>query len=426
MKPNPISSRSAEVPAEAAAFLLSRMGLAILFAAFPCAGIFWRSAAYVLLPVGAVLMATAALLEAPHYAGRSFRQILGLPVALAALSLAFWAGLSLLWTPFPAEAGERLLQFSIAAFLTALAAFYLPHRMRTADLYLLPAGIGLASAAALVLAYLDPAWFSGSFAYDESLFERTMTAIIVLVWPALGLLSLREHWIAASLLAILVAGVALAGLSQTALFAMGAGALTFALAMSAPGKIARYLGFGAAALVVIAPLLPLVFRMAPGLFGGGPEDAPVHLWGELILSQWPRLITGHGFNFVHSALNTGYLPAGMPRSLLFIVWHDLGLLGAAGLAALIILVCRTAGQAPADAAPALLAGIAAVLSIAFLGLATVQIWWLMLLDCEVIAFALLVKAADKAKRPGVQAIRATRSASARTPKHAMSGSAASQ
>ncbi|MGH6862838.1 MAG: hypothetical protein ACRECN_00955, partial [Methylocella sp.] len=41
-----------------------------------------------------------------------------------------------------------------------------------------------------------------------------------------------------------------------------------------------------------------------------------------------------------------------------------------------------------------------------LGVATSQIWWVTLLDCNAIAFALLVKGADRARRPDVWAIRA--------------------
>jgi hypothetical protein len=46
------------------------------------------------------------------------------------------------------------------------------------------------------------------------------------------------------------------------------------------------------------------------------------------------------------------------------------------------------------------------LTIAILGGATSQIWWLTLLDCEFIAFTLLIKGADRARRPDVGAIRA--------------------
>ena len=89
------------------------------------------------------------------------------------------------------------------------------------------------------------------------------------------------------------------------------------------------------------------------------------IWSDLIVSQWPRLITGHGFDFVHQGLSFGYLPERAPRSLLFVVWYDLGLAGAAGLTVLVMHAFRSAGAIAAKAAPALLAGLVAILTIAF-------------------------------------------------------------
>ncbi|MCL2452846.1 MAG: hypothetical protein FWD08_04245, partial [Alphaproteobacteria bacterium] len=55
-------------------------------------------------------------------------------------------------------------------------------------------------------------------------------------------------------------------------------------------------------------------------------------------------------------------------------------------------------------APALLAGLVANLTIAILGIAAAQIWWVALLNCDIIAFALLFKGLDKVHRPGAQVV----------------------
>jgi hypothetical protein len=422
-KAMPAALRSTEWPAEAATKLLTRLGLGILFIGLPCAGIVWRGAIYVLLPVGAILILIGALVDAPRLAGRRFAGSLASPPGAAALFVAFWAGLSLIWTPFPAQAGERFLQISAAALLAALAAAYLPQRTKSIDLYLLPAGLALASAATLILTYLGPPWFFSRFEYDESLFERSMITAIILVWPALGCLSLREHWTGASVLAVLVAAVALAGFAQILLLAMGAGALAFVLAMSGPQRTARFLGWLLAALTLLSPLFPLLYKLALGLFGAqaGAGSVPMLDWAGLIQSQWLRLITGHGFDFVHAGLSFGYLPAATPRSLLFVLWHDLGVVGAAGFAVLTLLVFEAAGRTPVGAAPALLGGLAAALTIAIIGLAASQIWWLTLLACDAIAFGVLVKGLDGAWRPDVRAIL---TAGARAPQPPLEGNAA--
>ncbi|MGB6324748.1 MAG: hypothetical protein WBG11_02950 [Methylocella sp.] len=403
-----VASRFSDTPAEASAKLLIWLGLAVLFVGLPCTGIFWRGAIYVVLPVGAILILLGALLDAPPHAGRRLRDAIVSPAGGAALLVALWAGLSVIWTPFPAEAGKRFLQFAGATSLAVLAAVYLPQKTKTLDFYLLPGGIALASAATLTLAYFDTPWFFGGFEFDETLYERATITSIVLVWPALGFLSLRERWIAAAILAVLVAGVALAGFAQVALLAMGAGAFTFAMAMSGPTQTARFFTWLFAPLILFSPLLPLLYRLALWMtgFNPGAGSAAMLIWSELVVSQWPRLITGHGLDFVHRGLSLGYLPEGTPRSLLLVLWFDFGLVGAAGFTVLVVQAFRTAGRLPVKTAPALLAGLVSILTIAILGIATSQIWWVTLLDCAAIAFALLVKGVDRAQRPDVGAIRA--------------------
>jgi hypothetical protein len=403
-----IAMRFSDTPAEAASKLLMRLGLAALFAGLPCAGIFWRGAIYVVLPVGAILILLGALLDAPPHAGRRLRDAIVSPAGAAALLVALWAAMSVIWTPFPAEAAQRFLQFAGATSLAVLAAVYLPQKTKSLDFYLLPGGIAVASAATLALAYFDSSWFIGGFEFDETLYERATITSIVLVWPALGFLSLRENWIAAAILAVLVASVALAGFAQIALLAMGAGAFTFAVAMSRPTETARFLAWLFAPLILFSPLLPLLYRLVLSITGYDPGagSAPMLIWSDLIVSQWPRLITGHGLDFVHRGLSLGYLPEETPRSLLLVLWLDFGFIGAAGFAVLVAQAFRFAARLPEKTAPALLAGLVAILTIAVLGIATSQIWWLTLLNCEAIAFALLVKGVDRARRPDVRAIRA--------------------
>src|ERR1700732_3556839 len=403
-----IALRFSDTPAVAAAKLLIRLGLFALFVGLPCAGIFWRGAICVALPVGAILILLGALLDAPPHAGRRLRDVLVSPAGGAALLVALWAAVSVIWTPFPVPAGERFLQFAGATSLAVLVAVYLPQKTKTLDFYLLPGGIAVASAATLALAYFDSPWFVGGFEFDETLYERATITSIVLVWPALGFLSLGEHWIAAAILAVLVACVALAGFSQVALLAMGAGAFTFAIAMSGPNQTARFFAWLFAPLILFSPLVPLLYRLALWMtgFDPGAGSAPMLIWSDLIVSQWPRLITGHGLDFVHRGLSLGYLPEGTPRSLLLVLWFDFGLVGAVGFTVLVVQAFRVAGRLPVKTAAALLAGLVAILTIAILGIAQVQVSGVFPPDCGAIAFALLVKGVDRVQRPDVRAIRA--------------------
>lgn len=180
------------------------------------------------------------------------------------------------------------------------------------------------------------------------------------------------------------------------------------MAMSRPAQTARFFAWLFASLIFFSPLLPLLYRLVLWItgFDPGTGSAPMLIWSELVVSQWPRLITGHGLDFVHRGLSLGYLPEATPRSLLLVLWLDFGLVGAAGFTVLAVQAFKFAGRLPAKTAPALLAALVAILTIAILGIATSQIWWLTLLNCEAIAFALLVKGVDRARRPDVRAIRA--------------------
>ena len=82
---------------------------------------------------------------------------------------------------------------------------------------------------------------------------------------------------------------------------------------------------------------------------------------------------------------------------------------------------RSAGAIAAKAAPALLAGLVTILTITILGIATAQIWWVTLLDCNAIAYALLLKGIDKTQRPDAEAIRAIEPEAPQEPKQAGAG-----
>jgi hypothetical protein len=138
----------------------------------------------------------------------------------------------------------------------------------------------------------------------------------------------------------------------------------------------------------------------------GPAAMSMQVWSDLVSSQWPRLITGHGFDMSNRGLTLDYLPQQTPRSLLFVLWYDLGVVGATAFAVLTARVFLLVRKIPAPVAPAVLAGLVAILSLAFFGIATAQIWWVTLLDCGVIALAMLVKGIYQTHRPAAPTIEA--------------------
>jgi hypothetical protein len=398
-------SRSFDDPAAEAAKLLNRLGLAVLVIVTPCAGLFSIQALYSLMPVGAVLILIASVLRSDNGLKRMLRSLWTWP-AILTLFLAFWGFLSLAWTVFPLPAGERFLKTFGTGLLVALAASCLPERTKTSNLYLIPIGLFLAGLATLVLA-ASVAAFRGGSDLETSLLQRSVITLVLLIWPALGVLSLRERWMTAGGLAILIALAALGAWARISLVAMAIGALTFASAMSQPVLIARIAAGIFAFLFAAAPIWVLavkVFVKVTGAFQNGASSLLV--WADLIANDGLRLLTGHGLAMAAAGVGAGFLPPGTPSSLVFEIWYDLGIVGAWAFAALILLVFAAASRTPANVAPALLAGLVAGLTIAAFGLATEQIWWITLLAIDALAFASLVKGSHRGKRLLAQAVAA--------------------
>jgi hypothetical protein len=391
-------SRSFDDPAAEAAKLLNRLGLAVLVIVTPCAGLFSVHALYSLMPVGAVLILIAAVLRGDNGFARLLKALGSLPGGLA-LFLAFWSFLSLAWTLFPLPAGERFFKTFGAGLLVALAASCLPDKTKTSNLNLIPIGLFVTVLATLAMILVGVANFKGGLDLETSLLQRSVITLVLLIWPALGVLSLRDRWIAAGGLAILVALAVICGLARISLVAMALGALTYAGAMSQPLWTARIAGVIFALLFAAAPLWALLISfIANAMRLSQTFFSPMIVWADLITHEGLRLITGHGLVMAAGGVTMGYLPADSPTSLMFEIWYDLGIVGAWAFAALVLCAFWAAGRTPANVAPALLAGIVAGLSIAVFGLATEQIWWVTLIAVDALAFACLVKGSHRGKR----------------------------
>jgi len=384
-------------PAVEAARFLCRVALIILLILTPAAELVAHGTLYVLLPIGATILVIAGWLSG-GLRERHLGAALLTPIGLAALFLTFWSGLSLAWTPFPAEAGARFGSALGTGLVVLLAIAALPERTKASNLYLLPIGVALTAGATGLVVLFGPASFRAGSNPDYTLAQRCLVSVSILLWPALGALALRERWLMAAGLALVVTAAALVDFLQIALVAVAMGAIVYAIAMTHALRTAQVLAFGFAALVLLAPILALVMLLLADL-AQLPQSGPLISFADMAIRQWPRLVTGHGFGFVPRAIEIGALPADTPRSILFTVWYELGLLGAVAFAVLGVRVFLAAGRAPPLVAPPLLAGLVAGLTIALWGAETTQLWWMTLNGLDAIAFALLFKGHRRARRP---------------------------
>lgn len=390
----------ADAAADAAGFL-RRLGFAVMVGLLPVAAVVMRHAVVGIAPVGAILFSIAMLIESE---GREpFRRMLSLirtRAAAALLFLIFWAGLSLLWTPFFDDASERLMKAMGVGLCAFAATASMPVRMRASNLYLvaLGAGVGALSAIAWVLTVPNA---HTAFDGEGPVLARTAVSVTLLAWPGLAWLLMRSERAMAILLAVAVTCAALLAGSPPAVLALLAGAVGFGLTAVAPRQTIPAATWLLALVILAAPALPLLLTPLARLLLGLDADAlqPLLIWRDSVLGEPVRLITGHGLDTALRSQLAGILALGAPQSILFEVWYELGLLGAAPLALLTALALRSAGGLGEAIAPCLVGAVVNLLAFACLGLGGSQTWWLTLIAVLSIAFTGVIHGRFGTRRP---------------------------
>jgi hypothetical protein len=390
----------AAAAADAAGFL-RRLGFATMVGLLPIAAVTMRHAVVGIAPVGAILFALAMLIESE---GREpFRTIFVLlrkPVAIALLFLVFWAGLSLLWTPFPEDATERLVK-AVGVGLAAFAAgASMPARMRTSNLYLLALGAGLGAVAAMIWVVVVP---NAHTAIDGEgpVMVRTAMSVTLLAWPALAWLLMRSERAAAILLALVVACAVLLAGSPAAVLALLAGAVGFGLTSIAPRQLIPFIAALLALMVLAAPLLPFALTSLGELVYGADTSMlkASLIWRDSVLSEPIRLLTGHGLDTALRSQLAGILTLGAPQSILFEIWYELGVLGALPIAFIVFSALRGAANLGEAIGPCLIGAVLNLFAFACLGLVGSQTWWLTLIAILSIAFSAVIHGRFGTRRP---------------------------
>lgn len=391
--------------AEASQFLI-RLGLGVLAIAIPVGGLFFRRSVFLLFPVGAGVILLGALLAPRRDATGRLRDVALSPMGLIACVLLGWAAMSILWTPFRADALERLFKVGGTLSLAAAAAAVLPDRTRVANLYLAPVGVALAAVLGLLVASAGPAPTARS-APDSATLERALVAISLVMWPALAILVARRRVGLTVTLPILVATTAFTTGSTVAFLSMAAGGLAFAAALGSQQTATRWLGRFFAALVMLAPAAALLARHAAnGAHGEWARQlAALEEWRGLILAEPLRLLTGHGLDAAGQGVARGLIPQGVPRTAIFDIWYELGVVGAVATAALLYGAFRFARRAPPEVGPALVGGLTHGLIVGAIGGGSAQIAWLTTIAVAAILFTAMTNGLYRTSRPVAPAAR---------------------
>lgn len=391
------SRRPADDPAQEAARLLLRLGVFMLFVIALSAPILARQTVYILLPIGAALLLASAVLSNNSGSWSSLRALIESPPVWAALLLGLWTGVSLIWTPFEGPS-ERYAKAAATMALVAGAAGLMPLRTKTSNLNLLPIGVGVAVVALVAVTLLLAPKYTVEDILDVGPLGRAGLGLALLVWPAMGALAVRGHWLWAWALGLSTLFACALANAPNALPALLGGALVLAAAFGRARVTATALAFLMAAIVLLAPLAALGAHL---VWPGQAPDFFRHLafWGHVIASDGPRTLLGHGFGAATWGVLGGYLPATTPRSLVFQIWFDLGVVGAAALALVLVRASLEVGAARPALAPFLLGGLGAGFVICLLGPAAEQLWWLTLAGLDAIAFALVMRGQFRKRRP---------------------------
>ena len=394
-------SASSADPALDAAALLRRVGFFTLFVIVPAAAQVSRRATVALAPIAVVLMIIAAAIDGGQRPVReSLLRLLRAPAFLAGLLLVFWSGLSLVWTPFPQPAAERLANLVATIALTLAGYLSLPDRMRSANLYLLPLGVGAASIVAILIGLFGDAVMSESPDGDSAL-ERGSVLLALLAWPAVAWLRSRRRDAGALVTVLLVAGALLLAPGLTPLFALGVGALAFALATFARTLGVRAAAVSAAGLLALAPLLPFLARpIGAALFGPlAPGVLSLKTWQKMVTSEPLRLVTGHGLETALRGRFVNLLPTNAPKTMLFEIWYELGIVGAFAAAFALYAAIRRAGRDDTLLVPGAVAAFATAFAIGCVGVGLTPVWWLTSLAIAVVAFVAVERGQFRSSRP---------------------------
>jgi len=380
--------------------LLVRIGLVALMIALPVAAIYSRRLLHTLMPVGAALILVGALLMPERRLLGKTRKAMLSPPVVAALCFVIWVGLSLLWTPVLEHAAPRYAKAAATLALAFIVIVYMPSRSRTSNLNLLPIGAGATAIATVAVLFAAPAAFTEPPEFEGPTLERAAAGLVLLAWPALAALALRARWGMAGALAVSVAAAVMATGAPAVLAGVAIGGLVVSVATSNPRPLAWGLGGAMAALVLFAPVIPLIYdAVAP--IPGVPLTVSKSMaaWADIVRGEPWRLVAGYGLDTLPRGIIAGVLPVEAPRTILFEIWFEHGALGAVTGAAVILTAFLACGRAPPLVAPFMLAGVACVLTIAIWGMATLQLWWLTMVAVMAIGFACTVKGQPRSERP---------------------------
>ena len=399
------SSPPRDEAADASQFLY-RLGYAVLGLCAPVGVVLHPLAIFLFFPIGAALLVFAGLLDPPGRVQRRLAAAFSRPPVYLGLAWLAWAALSLMWTPFPQIGAPRILEYLIWAMTLGLALILTRDHARATHLYVFPIGLVLTMAAMLV------SWgaLRQGAPVDFARIDAGAMAIAALLFPVMGGLAARARNGYARLIMVLAFVVVFAEGSSATMIALFVGLAALSFALSDLKRTTRDLGWIAAGLIALAPLValgaaPLIELVMNAKLASLPAPFPSLAYVLRVVEfDWPRLITGHGIATVAEGVRVGALPPETPQSALFQVWYEYGVVGAWLAAAGVGFMFRALAKFPARLAPYLTAALACNLALGFARVDLSDMTWVSLLALALVAADVAARSQYRTTRPSAEGL----------------------
>ncbi|ACL59534.1 O-antigen ligase family protein [Methylobacterium nodulans] len=367
---------------------------AMLLAALPAVMAAANRSSPVVVGLAALLfLAAAVAAEGWRTATERLAEPLATPLGLAALAFLGWCAVSVAWSPLPALSLRHASEFLptlLAGFLVArLAPPHLGPVLRPAGWLLLATclfiEIDLATDVAVRRLLHERAF--------DYVYNRPLELIVLLSGPVAVLLARRGSPLLALLAAAAAGAAAWFSASGASALAAIVAAATYGLARLLPQRaMVALAGLGLMGALALAPLEGDVLAavMPPRLHA---EMAASNTRERVVIAQSfgaavaadPWRGTGFGTSARFDALPVArrldpemrpMLTAGHPHNSFLQVWAELGIVGAALAAIVLLLTLRALSAWPKPDCAAALAAMAAAAGIAFVGHGAWQGWWI--------------------------------------------------
>lgn len=385
-----------EEPIREAAYLLRRVAFFLLFGAAPAFSPYSKRSFMVFATIGAALLVIAAVIEGDVFSRPLPNFTLPLSIMLAAgATYLFWSGLSLTWTPFPGESGERYATFITIALSAILLTAILPPRVSASRLYILSGGVAIGWIMCLGLSFIPEAEI------DHEIVDRSVITLSLLIPPVSVWLIYRRRDLLAVILVVSALFAALILKNYAVVCAILFATCVYLVSLARPDQTRYYLALGLGGLTFLAPLLPLVFAYPISLILGDDQAVAqiFNAWFRMIADEPFRLLTGHGFDTIGRAAAAGLIPPDAPHGLLIDTWYELGLIGSAALSIILVSLVMLSSVMTRASAAAAQAVIVCGVTLGIFGGNTPQTPWLTSLALAAVAIAALERGQYKTARP---------------------------